>query len=382
MKKRLYWIAAVSMTLFFSGCTQHQTQETDIAPDEIAQAIIESQPDFPKLIRLTPEDEAFTSYLSDYYMMQKEQVADGVICYADGVEASEIAVLIMTDEKDSDTAKKALNEYRENRADAFEGYAPQQAALVKGGSAAAEGKYVALFICRDSSAAQKAFLNCLHQEETSSAASAASFAAAPSAVMAAETNFSESEDTYDPAAILQAWESEDPSLLSKKNLEIFNAAVNVIHQEINDQMTDYEKELAIHDWITGWSDFDFRVFGRSSSSSLQEDSDTPYGVFINREAMCHGYSSAFQLLMDMVHIPCITVFGTPGSNGIQHSWNMVQLDDEWYCVDTAWDDPIGGNPGHTYFNVTSKTLRSSGIHHWDETSVPEAEGAKYTFGRP
>lgn len=96
--------------------------------------------------------------------------------------------------------------------------------------------------------------------------------------------------------------------------------------------------------------------------------------------MCHGYSSTFQLFMDMLDIECITVYGIPGSNGVEHSWNMVKLDGEWYCVDVAWDDPIGGTPGHTYFNVTSKYLRDSGIHSWEEGSVPEATATAYRFG--
>lgn len=121
------------------------------------------------------------------------------------------------------------------------------------------------------------------------------------------------------------------------------------------------------------------MFGRSSDDGFESGSDTPYGVLVEREGMCHGYSATFQLFMDMFGIECITVFGTPGSNGVQHSWNMVRLDGEWYCVDVAWDDPIGGSPGHKYFNVTSQTLRDSGIHKWDESSVPEADATAYSF---
>lgn len=121
------------------------------------------------------------------------------------------------------------------------------------------------------------------------------------------------------------------------------------------------------------------VFGRSGSDEFTDGSNTPYGILIDKSAMCHGYSSTFQLFMDMLDIECMTVFGIPGSNGVEHSWNMVKLDREWYCVDCAWDDPIGGSPGHTYFNVTSDYLRSGSIHRWDESSVPEATGTTYAY---
>ena len=188
------------------------------------------------------------------------------------------------------------------------------------------------------------------------------------------------ENSYDAEAVLQAYRSGDSSALSEMNRSILDAAKGVIASEISDDMSDYEKELAIHDFITGWSRFDYSVFGRSASDGFTDGSDTPYGVLIDQSAMCHGYSSTFQLFMDMLDIECMTVFGIPSSNGVEHSWNMVKLDGEWYCVDCAWDDPIGGSPCHTYFNVTSDYLRRGSIHRWDETSVPEATGTAYSYG--
>ena len=73
--------------------------------------------------------------------------------------------------------------------------------------------------------------------------------------------------------------------------------------------------------------------------------------------------------------------GTPGGNGVEHSWNMVRLGGEWYCVDAAWDDPIGGSPRHTYFNVTSEKLRKGSIHRWYESSVPEATATTYAYSK-
>lgn len=122
------------------------------------------------------------------------------------------------------------------------------------------------------------------------------------------------------------------------------------------------------------------AFSHAPSKEGGTDSDNPYGVLICHTGNCWGYSSTFQLFMDMLGIECITVYGTPNNGGVEHAWNMVRLDGEWYCVDVAWDDPIGGSPGHTYFNVTSEYLRKGSIHHWDEASVPEAAGTDYAYG--
>lgn len=360
MKLTRHCIVTLLIIIFsLTSCSQRQSSETNMALYDIVTSITESQSELPPFQQVTAEDADFSSWLTDYYFIPADQVADGVICYADGVEATEIAVLLLADEKACKTAEEALTEYIQNRASVFDGYAPQQAALARNGIAVVNGQYIALLICQDTSAAKTAFLGCFGENTESK-------------------NHTEAE-FYDSEAILDAWKSGDDSSLSEMNRRILDAAQNVIQQEINDGMSDYEKELAIHDWITGWSSFDYSIFGRSSEDGFEAGSDTPYGVFIARSAMCHGYSSTFQLFMDMLDIECITVFGTPGNNGVEHSWNMVKLDGEWYCVDVAWDDPIGGNPRHTYFNVTSAYLRNGTIHRWDDSSVPEATAVDYAY---
>lgn len=388
MKKLLCFILTFILIFSIAGCSEQQTSETDMSLDDMAAVIQQSQQELPKLTLITPEDTDFTTWLSDYYLLQAEQVADGVICYADGVEASEIAVLIMADEKDCKEAEEDLKEYIRNRAGVFEGYAPQQAAMVKAGIVVVNGRYIALLICPEPQTAEKAFLDCFGENVESSGTSEEN-GRSDTEESVAETASSEAEkpdssagmeNSYDAEAVLQAYRSGDSSSLSEINRSILDAAKDVIASEINDDMSDYEKELAIHDFITGWSRFDYSVFGRSSADGFTDGSDTPYGVLIDQSAMCHGYSSTFQLFMDMLDIECMTVFGIPGSNGVEHSWNMVKLDGEWYCVDCAWDDPIGGSPCHTYFNVTSDYLRRGSIHRWDETSVPEATGTVYSYG--
>lgn len=389
MKKISCYFGVLLLLLVLTACSGQQAAETSLTPDEIAEAIIESQSELPTLNPLAAEDEYFATYLSDFYLLDSEQVEDGAIYYADGVEASEIAVLVMKDQSNAETTRTKLLEYLTSRAGVFEGYAPQQAALVKNGVVTVSGKYVALLICADTESAQLAFTNCFGEnapskstvKPVSQAETPVPEQTTPASDVSSEPPESDStDDAYDADAVLLAYETGDMSALSDMNRSILDAAKDVIEKEISDNMSDYEKELAIHDWMTGWSSFDMNVFSHAPAARAEADNRNPYGFFINKSAMCHGYSSTFQLFMDMLDIECITVFGTPGSNGVEHSWNMVRLDGDWYCVDTAWDDPIGGTPGHTYFNVTSERLRAGSIHRWDESSVPEATATAYAYG--
>ena len=379
MKRIFYCIFTLFIIVSLAGCTQEQLSETNMTPDEIVSVIIESQTDCPAFTQITSSDSEFITYLSDYYFINTEQVKEGAIDYADGVEASEITVLVLTDEKAGEAIYSAWEEYMKKRAEVFEGYAPLQSALIKNGKIVVNGRYAALLICSDTSAAEAAFFQCF--EENESNFSNISTISLSASLTKEKSKSNVASKIYDADAVLQAYKTGDTSSLSDMNLSILNAAKDVINKKIKKNMSDYEKELAIHDWITDWSSFDYGVFSRSSNEDFEAGSDTPYGVLINRSAMCHGYSSTFQLFMDMLNIECITVFGTPGSNGVEHSWNMVKLDGEWYCVDTAWDDPIGGSPGHSYFNVTSEYLRRGSIHHWDENSVPEATSTTYAYGK-
>ena len=372
------WFQRLAVSFLFvmllSACGQKQAVESGLTPQEMAEAIIASQSEVPALSSISSEEDDFSFYLSNYYQLDSEQAEDGVICYADGVEASEIAVLVLADEPAAAAAGDALTTYLERRAGDFAGYAPAQAALAENGIAVVHGRYAALLICTDTEAARTAFLNCFAPDGTSG-----SSANATAGTVSQPPEPSSTEGGYDAQAVLEAWQSGDTAALSDFDASILQAAAEVIDQVITDNMTDYERELAIHDWITGHSSFDMGAFSHAPGSGESSDSDTPYGVLINKRGNCWGYSSTFQLFMDMLDIECITVYGLPRSSGAEHAWNQVRLDGEWYCVDTAWDDPIGGSPGHTYFNVTTERLRNSGIHQWDETGVPEAVGTKYSY---
>lgn len=98
MRKLLCCAAALLFLASLTACTRQQAVETGSTPLEIAQTVMDSQTDLPKFYYLTPEDEEFSNYLSGYYQIHDGQVEDGVICYAAGAEASEIAVLRMADE--------------------------------------------------------------------------------------------------------------------------------------------------------------------------------------------------------------------------------------------------------------------------------------------
>ena len=53
------------------------------------------------------------------------------------------------------------------------------------------------------------------------------------------------------------------------------------------------------------------------------------------------------------------------SNEMNHVWNLLKIDGQWYHMDVTWDDPVPDQPGiviYTHFLMTDSELDSIGGH--------------------
>jgi transglutaminase/protease-like cytokinesis protein 3 len=174
---------------------------------------------------------------------------------------------------------------------------------------------------------------------------------------------------YDTSAILSAWSAGDPSALSDYDRAIYDSASAVLFDLLADNMTDYQRERAIYQWVVTNVSYDNDHY--KDSAHVSPDSSTPYGPLVNGKGICLGYASTFQLLMDMADIECITVVGAALNSTYDHAWNQVCLDGAWYCADPTWDSGISDPDQWSFFNVTSDYMAATN-HQWDYASVPES----------
>lgn len=168
--------------------------------------------------------------------------------------------------------------------------------------------------------------------------------------------------------------------LTSSDLALLDRAQSIIVQIISPEMSDYEKELAIHDYIVTTTSYDY---DRLHNDTIPDSSYTAAGVLINKVAVCEGYSEATKLLLNLIGIECEIVTGFAGNN-TAHAWNIVKIDGEWYMLDTTYDDPVSFNNGkrietlsYDYFNVTSATLKKD--HSWDSSMWPNATATTYNY---
>lgn len=151
------------------------------------------------------------------------------------------------------------------------------------------------------------------------------------------------------------------SYLSAEDVESYSAALNSKIQELHlgllSDMTEYSRELYIHDWLIKNCNYAEDV-AKVSDDFL---SFTSYGALVNQRAVCEGYTRAMQLMLASVGIESFPVIGN-GNEGL-HMWNGVKIDNEWYYVDSTWNDTEKGS-GYDYFNITTEQLL------YDHTIMP------------
>ena len=141
----------------------------------------------------------------------------------------------------------------------------------------------------------------------------------------------------------------------------FEEEVNVILSLIAPSMSDAEKALAVHEY-----------FVLNYAYGYTHESNTAYGIMVNKKGLCNAYSEAYKYIMEKLEIPCIIV----SSTAMNHAWNMVSIDGEWYHVDVTFDDTGKlGYGNHMNFLRSDKGIESTGHYGW--VASVSAESIKY-----
>lgn len=178
-------------------------------------------------------------------------------------------------------------------------------------------------------------------------------------------------DTYEirsTKAISDAYLRGDDSQLGEKDKETLKMAKEILEKITKDCKNDYEKELAVYDWM--YENLSDNSGARIVMPSGGADDYTPYGVLSGKNAVCVGYATTFRLFMNMLGLECHVVHND------YHSWNLVQLDDgQWYHTDIYSDATSGSRYGN--FNMTDEVALRG--HEWDSSCLPEAKGVTYAY---
>lgn len=163
-------------------------------------------------------------------------------------------------------------------------------------------------------------------------------------------------------------------------IHTFTSTVQAIANGIDDNLSAYEKEKAVHNYL---------VRNCTYKSGVNDATDgwqyfSAYGALINGEAVCEGYAKAFEVLLSMVGIESHTIRGQ--SHGVGHMWNIVKLNNQWYHVDTTWDD-TEDKESYEYFNLSSEYIQkdhtiNTDIQLLDSSTIESNVSMDYNFFVP
>jgi len=115
--------------------------------------------------------------------------------------------------------------------------------------------------------------------------------------------------------------------------------------EGNNNLSDVEKALLLHDRLAVWTEYDTEG-DTSDVNTFKDEVFSAYGALGNRVAVCQGYAMAYMYLLDRVGIEndyC-------SSTALCHAWNIVYIDGIPYHTDVTWDDPLNDINGRVNLN--------------------------------
>lgn len=162
-------------------------------------------------------------------------------------------------------------------------------------------------------------------------------------------------DTYIPCYEYQGQEVSSGKIAEmKKN---FKMRTDEVLKEVDPKWSDREKVLYIHDYLAAHSRYDMSAY--EEGGSVRHDA---YSLIVEGCSVCQGYALAFLHFMKELGISCRTL----ASDSMNHMWNQVEIDGEWYHLDVTWDDPtedIAGRAVHSYFLKSDEGMATS--HIWE-----------------
>lgn len=139
--------------------------------------------------------------------------------------------------------------------------------------------------------------------------------------------------------------------------------VKEITAQIDENWTPLQKALYLHDYIATHGQYD-TISRVDDKNKIDERRRDAYGMLIDGIGVCQGYTLAYRLLLKEVGIDS----GTVTSDSMNHVWNLIQIDGNWYHVDVTWDDPTEdriGQSQHVYFCLSEDKLKdtNNGAHN-------------------
>lgn len=134
-------------------------------------------------------------------------------------------------------------------------------------------------------------------------------------------------------------------------IQQLNQKVSVVIAALPSGLSELDRELYLSDCLMKQCTYNTAA---AADSSLWKAFNA-YGALVEGSVVCEGYARSMQLLSSYAGLQCMLLTGQ--SDGVNHMWNVIRIDGNWYHLDNTWDD---NDPTiYNYFNVTDEVIRQT-----------------------
>ncbi|MDE5584033.1 MAG: leucine-rich repeat protein, partial [Ruminococcus sp.] len=141
------------------------------------------------------------------------------------------------------------------------------------------------------------------------------------------------------------------------NLYVQAQAQKITDEIISDDMSEVQKIRAVHDWVCNNTVYDYeQVY------DLKNHNDA--SVLMNDSTVCVGYARIANILYNTAGIESYYI------SGIDHAWNVVRAGNNYFHVDTTWDD--GDVISYDWFMKSDEEIKSDGNHAKWSADIPSS----------
>ena len=141
--------------------------------------------------------------------------------------------------------------------------------------------------------------------------------------------------------------TEEQKSQIRQKLTALEQVISGVLAQVDPDWSDLETALFLHDYLATHAQYDETLQIRDA-----------YTILVEGTGVCQAYTLAYRLLLNRVNITS----GTVTSRSLNHIWNILLIDGNWYHVDVTWDDPTEDRLGrvrHAYFCLSENKLKTT-----------------------
>lgn len=142
-----------------------------------------------------------------------------------------------------------------------------------------------------------------------------------------------------------------PQAACNTMIEKMNQKISAVMKAMPAGLSEFDRELYLFKYIA--DNCTYNNDAVTNNNIWQAFS--AYGMLIDGKAVCEGYSRAMQLLSSYAGLQCMLLTGQ--SNNVNHMWNVIKINGNWYHLDITWSD--SSTLIYNYFNVDDAVITQS-----------------------